>query len=116
MQSPVSLDRTGGLPPQRVARAVDIRPGRANGDEDVAGPTPGESPFARLGMREFAELLARQVAARSGVPPSAEADFVDVLGQLGWSGQMPRQIFDPFHVERPYRFAGPSTKTQTETR
>ena len=51
-------------------------------------------------LRQFAELLAQEVAARSGVLPSPDANFADVLGQLGRSGQMPRQVLDLFHLLR----------------
>ncbi len=39
----------GVLPPM-VVRAVNVWPGRSSGDWDVAGPIPGESPFAIAGM------------------------------------------------------------------
>jgi type I restriction enzyme R subunit len=51
-------------------------------------------------LRQFAELLAKEVAARSGALPSPEASFADVLGELKRARQTPCQILDLFHLLR----------------
>jgi type I restriction enzyme R subunit len=51
-------------------------------------------------LRQFAELLAQEVAARSGVLSAPEASFSDVLSQLKRSRRTPRQILDFFHLLR----------------
>jgi len=51
-------------------------------------------------MRQFAELLSNEVAARSGLLSSTESTFNEVLGQLGRAGRTPRQVLDLFHLLR----------------
>jgi type I restriction enzyme R subunit len=51
-------------------------------------------------LRQYAELLSKEVAARSGELPTPDATFADVLARLGRSGQTPRQIIELFHLLR----------------
>ncbi|MCG9915537.1 MAG: type I restriction-modification system endonuclease [Phenylobacterium sp.] len=48
-------------------------------------------------LRQFAELLAKEVAARTGCLRSPDDAFSDVLGALGRAGYVPRQSLDLFH-------------------
>jgi type I restriction enzyme R subunit len=50
-----------------------------------------------LKLRQFAELLAQDVAARASLFTSTEEPFVDLLGRLSRSGYVPRQPLDLFH-------------------
>jgi len=51
-------------------------------------------------LRQFAELLAKEVAARTGSLRSADDRFVDILGELGRSGYVPGQAMTLFHQLR----------------
>lgn len=51
-------------------------------------------------LRQFAELLAKEVAARTGCLKSPDDAFADVLGALGRAGYVPRQSLDLFHYLR----------------
>ncbi len=51
-------------------------------------------------LRQFAELLAKEVAARTGSLRSADDRFVDLLGELGRSGYVPGQAMTLFHQLR----------------
>ena len=51
-------------------------------------------------LRQFAELLAKEVAARTGCLRSPDEAFSDVLGALGRAGYVPRQSLDLFHYLR----------------
>lgn len=48
-------------------------------------------------LRQFAELMARDVAARSAQLPISDEPFAAVLRALGRSGTVPRQGIDLFH-------------------
>jgi type I restriction enzyme R subunit len=48
-------------------------------------------------LRQFAELLAAEVAARAGVLPSSNEKFAELLGVLGRSGYASRQALNLFH-------------------
>lgn len=48
-------------------------------------------------LRQFAELLAKEVAARTGCLKSPDDAFSDVLGALGRANYVPRQSLDLFH-------------------
>lgn len=51
-------------------------------------------------LRQFAELLAQDVAARSGLLSTPDVPFAALLGDLGRSGAMPRRALDLFHLLR----------------
>lgn len=51
-------------------------------------------------LRQMAELLAREIAARTGTLRSPDDAFADVLGVLGRSGYASRQALDLFHYLR----------------
>ena len=51
-------------------------------------------------LRQFAELLAKEVAARTGSLRSADDRFFDLLGELGRSGYVPGQAMTLFHQLR----------------
>jgi type I restriction enzyme, R subunit len=51
-------------------------------------------------LRQFAELLAKEVAARTGSLRSPDESFSEVLGVLGRSGYASRQALDLFHYLR----------------
>ena len=53
-------------------------------------------------LRQFAELLSKEVAARSGVLRSHDETFSDLLGVLGRSGYASRQALDLFHYLRKF--------------
>jgi len=55
---------------------------------------------ALVKIRQYGELLAQDVAARFGVLSSSDAQFTDVLRDLGRSGSVPRSILDLFHILR----------------
>ena len=48
-------------------------------------------------LRQFAELLAQDVAARANLYTSFEEPFTDLLGRLSRSGYAPRRAMDLFH-------------------
>ena len=48
-------------------------------------------------LRQYAELMAQDVAARNGLLPSPDTKFADVLSDLGRSARIPRQTLDLFH-------------------
>jgi type I restriction enzyme R subunit len=51
-------------------------------------------------LRQFAELLAQDVAARSGLLATPEVTQASLLGELGRSGAVPRRVLDLFHLLR----------------
>lgn len=51
-------------------------------------------------LRQFAELLAQDVAARSGLLASPEITQAALLGELGRAGAAPRRALDLFHLLR----------------
>ena len=51
-------------------------------------------------LRQFAELMAREVGARTRSLRSPDDTLVDLLGELGRSGYVPRQSLDLFHYLR----------------
>lgn len=51
-------------------------------------------------LRQFAELLAREVGARTKSLQSPDETFADLLSELGRSGYAPRQALDLFHYLR----------------
>lgn len=51
-------------------------------------------------LRQFAELIAKEVAARTGSLRSPEESFADILGVLGRAGYASRQALDLFHYLR----------------
>ncbi len=51
-------------------------------------------------LRQFAELLAKEVAARTGSLRSPDESFADILGVLGRAGYASRQALDLFHYLR----------------
>lgn len=51
-------------------------------------------------LRQFAELLAKEVAARTASLRSPDDSFSDVLGVLGRAGYVSRQALDLFHYLR----------------
>lgn len=51
-------------------------------------------------LRQFAELLAREVGARTGTLLSPDESFVDLLGALSRTGYASRQALDLFHYLR----------------
>ncbi|MAL89160.1 MULTISPECIES: type I restriction-modification system endonuclease [unclassified Brevundimonas] len=51
-------------------------------------------------LRQFAELLAKEVAARTGSLRSPDESFADVLGLLGRTGYASHQALDLFHYLR----------------
>jgi len=53
-----------------------------------------------LKLRQFAELLAQDVAARVGFYTSSEEPFTELLGRLSRSGYAPRRALDLFHYLR----------------
>lgn len=61
-------------------------------------PTDPNTTLVKL--RQFAEQLARDVAARTGSLRSAEAKFADVLGELGRTGYAPPLTLTLFHQLR----------------
>lgn len=48
-------------------------------------------------LRQFAELLAQQLAARMGMFTSSEEPFAELLKRLKLEGAMPREVGDLFH-------------------
>jgi type I restriction enzyme, R subunit len=58
---------------------------------------PTDANTCLLKLRQFAELLAQDVAARASLFTSMEEPFVDLLGRLSRSGYVPRQALDLFH-------------------
>jgi type I restriction enzyme, R subunit len=48
-------------------------------------------------LRQFAELMAKDVSARAGLLTDPDAEFVAVLGAIGRSGYAPRPALDLFH-------------------
>jgi type I restriction enzyme, R subunit len=61
---------------------------------------PTDANTCLLKLRQFAELLAQDVAARASLFTSSEEPFVDLLGRLSRSGYVPRQPVDLFHYLR----------------
>ncbi|MFT4252554.1 MAG: type I restriction-modification system endonuclease [Caulobacter sp.] len=53
-------------------------------------------------LRQFAELLAKEVAARTGSLKSPDEPFSDILGVLGRAGYASRQALDLFHYLRKF--------------
>lgn len=53
-------------------------------------------------LRQFAELLAKEVAARTGSLRSPDESFADILGVLGRAGYASRQALDLFHYLRKF--------------
>ncbi|HEX3917500.1 MAG TPA: type I restriction-modification system endonuclease [Caulobacteraceae bacterium] len=51
-------------------------------------------------LRQFAELMAKEVAARAGLLPNPEAEFSAILGVIGRAGYVPREPLDLFHFLR----------------
>jgi type I restriction enzyme R subunit len=51
-------------------------------------------------LRQFAELLAKEVGARSGSLRSPDEPFAELLGALGRAGYASRQALDLFHYLR----------------
>jgi type I restriction enzyme, R subunit len=48
-------------------------------------------------LRQFAELMAKDVSARAGLLTDPDAEFVTILGAIGRSGYAPRPALDLFH-------------------
>lgn len=53
-------------------------------------------------LRQFAELMAKEVAARTGSLRSPDESFSDILGVLGRAGYASRQALDLFHYLRKF--------------
>lgn len=51
-------------------------------------------------LRQFAELMARDVAARAGLLERDDEAFSSVLGDIGRSGHAPAKVLDLFHYLR----------------
>lgn len=51
-------------------------------------------------LRQFAELMAREVAARAGLLADSDEPFNTVLGAIGRSGHAPPKVLDLFHYLR----------------
>lgn len=56
-----------------------------------------DAPGALVKLRQLAEFLAKDVAARHGLLPATSASFDDVLRALKLRNVLPRQIADLFH-------------------
>src|SRR5579872_2373659 len=48
-------------------------------------------------LRQFAELMAKDVSARAGLLPNPDAEFSAQLGAIGRSGYAPPAALDLFH-------------------
>lgn len=53
-------------------------------------------------LRQFAELMAKEVAARAGLLDRDDDAFSSVLGDIGRSGHAPPKVLDLFHYLRRY--------------
>jgi len=53
-------------------------------------------------LRQFAELLARDIGARAGLRGAAEDTFAEVVGGIGRSGHAPDRVVELFHYLRRY--------------
>ena len=51
-------------------------------------------------LRQYAELMAKDVGARAGLLPNQDIEFSAVLGAVGRAGYAPRQALDLFHFLR----------------
>src|ERR1700758_1727020 len=51
-------------------------------------------------LRQFAELMAREVGARAGLLAESDEPFNAVLGAIGRSGHAPPKVLDLFHYLR----------------
>jgi type I restriction enzyme R subunit len=58
---------------------------------------PADANTCLLKLRQFAELLAQDIAARASLFTSTEEPFVDLLGRLSRSSYVPRRALDLFH-------------------
>lgn len=56
-----------------------------------------DAPAALIKLRQLAEFLAKEVAARHALLPSAQANFDDTLRSLKLRAVMPREIADLFY-------------------
>ena len=61
-----------------------------------------DAPTALGKMRQFAEHMAKSIAARNGLDLVARANFDDTLRALQQEGKLPRQAADVFHFLRRY--------------
>lgn len=60
-----------------------------------------DAPSTLIKLRQFAEFMAKDVAARHGLLPSSTATFDDVLRTLKVRSILPREIADLFfHLKR----------------
>lgn len=60
-----------------------------------------DAPAALIKLRQLAEFLAKEVAARHALLPSAQANFDDTLRALKLRGVLPREVADLFfHLKR----------------
>src|SRR4051794_38139942 len=65
-----------------------------------------DAPAALIKLRQLAEFLAKDVAARHGMLPNADVSFDDALRALRTRGVLPREIGDMFyHLKRVGNFA-----------
>jgi type I restriction enzyme R subunit len=58
---------------------------------------PTDANACLFKLRQFAELLAKDVAARAGLYSSEEEPFSNLLGRLSRSNYAPRRAVDLFH-------------------
>ena len=61
---------------------------------------PTDPNTALIKLRQYAELLAREVGARTASMRSPDEPLADLLGVLGRSGYVPRQSLDMLHYLR----------------
>jgi len=61
---------------------------------------PTDANTCILKLRQFAELLAQDVAARAGLYTTTEEPFTELLGRLSRSAYAPRRAVDLFHYLR----------------
>lgn len=57
-----------------------------------------DAPAALLKLRQLAEFLAKEVAARHALLPSSQASFDDILRALKLRGVLPRDVADFFYL------------------
>lgn len=51
-------------------------------------------------LRQFAEVLVQQIAARVGLPASSESNLIDVIRRLRGNGTLPSDVVDALHSIR----------------
>jgi type I restriction enzyme R subunit len=58
---------------------------------------PDDPETCLIKLRQFAELLARQTAARNGLTEDPEESQADLLRRLRFDAAVPAQVLDLFH-------------------